>query len=247
MRRPLLLVALGAILLLVFLLMLWPARVAAGWLLPGNVALTGIRGTVWEGEASQLRIDGHVVGGLSWDASVLSLLGGSPSWQIELSRPAGFARAEVAVSAAGSVSVSDLSAASPLDGISDLVPLAGTRGNLTVNLATLALEDGMLTALSGSVVVDGVRPLGLDDVDLGTLELQLPPDQTPPFAGVLSAVSGPLIVEDGQLELQADGRYVISGRVKPRDDAPQNIREGIRFLGAPDPGGFYPFLQRGSL
>lgn len=247
MRRPVLLVAMGAILMLVFLVTLWPARVAAGWLLPGNVALTGVRGTVWQGEASQLRIDGHVVGALNWDASVLSLLGGRPAWQIELSRPAGFARARVAVSASGSVSVSDLTGASPLDGISDLIPLAGTRGDLTVNLAALALEDGMLTELAGSVVVDGLRPLGLNDVDLGTLEVQLPPDQAPPFAGVLTAVSGPLLVEDGRLELQADGSYTVSGRVRPRDDAPETIREGIRFLGAPDPGGFYPFLQRGSL
>jgi len=247
MRKPLLLVAVGAILLLLFLLMLWPARVAVGWLLPENVALSGLRGTVWQGTATQLNIDGHPIGALSWDARLFSLLGGRPRWQIELSRASGFARAEVAVTTGGSVTVADLTGASPLDGIADLVELAGTGGNLTLNLPILELEDGMLTALAGRVVVDSLSPIGLTDVDLGTLELDVPADQSPPFNGTLSAVSGPLIVEDGRLELQADGRYTVSGRVKARDDAPQDIRQGMQFLGAPDPNGFYPFLQRGSL
>ena len=90
MRKPLLLVAVGAILLLLFLLMLWPARVAVGWLLPENVALSGLRGTVWQGTATQLNIDGHPIGALSWDARLFSLLGGRPRWQIELSRASGF-------------------------------------------------------------------------------------------------------------------------------------------------------------
>ncbi len=247
MRKPLLLVAFGAILLLLFLLMLWPARVAVGWLLPENVALSGLRGTVWQGTATQLSIDDHPIGALSWDARPFSLLSGRPRWQIELSRDSGFARADVAVTAGGSVAVADLTAASPLAGIADLVPLAGTGGNLTLNLPVLELEDGMLTALAGRVVVDALSPIGLTDVDLGTIELQVPADQSPPFNGALSAVSGPLIVEDGRLELQTDGRYSVSGRVKARDDAPENIRQGLQFLGAPDPSGFYPFLQRGSL
>lgn len=247
MKKPMLLVALGVILVLLFMLMLWPARVAASWFLPANVALNGVTGTVWQGSASQLSIDGHSIGGLSWDARALSLLSGRPRWQIEIRRVAGFARAEVAVSSAGSVQVSDLTAASPLQGIADLVPLAGTRGNLTVNLPTLALEQGQLTALTGQIVVDALRPLGLGDVDLGTLELALPPDQGPPFSGMLRALAGPLILEDGRLELAANGSYTISGRVKARDDAPENIRQGIQFLGSPDPLGFYPFLQRGSL
>jgi len=247
MKKPLLLVALGAILVLLFMLILWPARVAAGWFLPTNVALNGVTGTVWTGAASQLSIDGHLIGGLSWDARAFSMLSGHPRWQIEIRRVSGFARAEVAVSTSGSVQVSDLTAASPLQGIADLVPLAGTRGNLTVNLPTLALEQGQLTALAGQVVVDALSPLGLGDVDLGALELTLPPDQGPPFSGILSALSGPLILEDGRLELGANGSYTISGRVKARDDAPDNIRQGIQFLGSPDPLGFYPFLQRGSL
>ncbi|MGB5211065.1 MAG: type II secretion system protein N [Gammaproteobacteria bacterium] len=247
MRKPLLLATFGFILILVFMLVLWPARVAVGWFLPANVALSGVTGTVWQGSASQLSIDGHVIGGLTWDARSLSVLSGSPRWQIELRRPAGFVRADVAVSTTGSVQVSDLTAASPLQGVADLVPLAGTDGNLTVNLPTLALEQGQLTALSGQIVVDALSPMGLADVNLGTLELMLPADQTPPFSGSLSALDGPLLVEDGRLELAANGSYTISGRVKARDDAPDNIRQGIQFLGTPDPLGFYPFLQRGSL
>ena len=73
MRKPLLLATCGFILILVFMLVLWPARVAVGWFLPANVALSGVTGTVWQGSASQLSIDGHVIGGLTWDARTLSV------------------------------------------------------------------------------------------------------------------------------------------------------------------------------
>ncbi|MGB5622319.1 MAG: type II secretion system protein N, partial [Gammaproteobacteria bacterium] len=86
MRKPLLLVAFGAILLLLFLLISWPARVAVGWLLPENVVLSGLRGTIWQGTATQLSIDNHPIGALSWDARPFSLLSGRPRWQIELRR-----------------------------------------------------------------------------------------------------------------------------------------------------------------
>ncbi|MGD8424275.1 MAG: type II secretion system protein N, partial [Gammaproteobacteria bacterium] len=105
MRRTAVLVALGALLLLFFVIALWPARVAVGWLVPGGASLAGVSGTVWDGSAARVRVGIMDVGALKWEARPLSFLTGSPTWRLEASRPDGFARATVKILGAQSVAV----------------------------------------------------------------------------------------------------------------------------------------------
>lgn len=247
MRRPALLVALGAVLLLVFLLVLWPARVAVDWFAPDGVTLTGVTGTVWQGAASQATLENQPLGELRWDARRLGFLLARPTWDIELRRPGGSARFRAEVTGGQSVRIRDLAVAVTLAELEQFVSLYGTQGNLTVQLAVLRLEDGLLTELAGRAGLESVRPAGLD-TDLGAFELEIPADQSAPFTGSIAAVSGPLTIADGTLEVQADGNYVARGRVAAGDGAPDEIRQGLQFvLGAPDGDGYHAFMQRGSL
>ena len=66
MRFGTLLAALGALLFLIFVVALWPARIAVVWLVPDGAQLTGVSGTVWEGSAARVRIGVMDVGSLRW-------------------------------------------------------------------------------------------------------------------------------------------------------------------------------------
>ena len=131
------LLLIGALLLLFFVIALWPARVAVGWLVPGGASLAGVSGTVWDGSAARVRVGIMDVGALKWEARPLSFLTGSPTWRLEASRPDGFARATVKILGAQSVAVADLDLGTTLDAVSSWINLAGTRGNVSARVARL--------------------------------------------------------------------------------------------------------------
>lgn len=247
MRSPALLAALGALLFVVFLIALWPARVAVSWLVPDGAALTGVSGSVWDGAAASVRIGVMDVGSLQWDARPLSFLALRPTWRLEATRPDGFARGTVQIRGATDLRVSDLDLGAGLSALGKWINVAGTRGNLSAHVDELALESGQITALAGRVNLDSVQPLGLRDVDLGTFQIDIPPGQTGPFSGTVVSVSGPLILEEGRIDVRPDGHYLVEGLVASRPEAPDVIVQGLQFLGQADARGFRRFRQEGSL
>lgn len=247
MRFPALLAALGALLFLIFLIALWPARVAVSWLVPDGAALTGVSGSVWEGAAASVRVGVMDVGSLRWDAQPLSFLALRPTWRLEATRPDGFARGTVQIRGATDLRVSDLDLGTTLGALARWINVAGTQGNLSAHVDELALESGRLTRLAGRVNLDSVQPMGLRDVDLGSFLIDIPSGQSGPFSGTVVSVSGPLIIEEGRIDVQPDGHYVIEGLVAAGPEAPDVIIQGLQFLGQADARGFRRFRQEGSL
>jgi general secretion pathway protein N len=247
MRFGTLLAALGALLFLIFVVALWPARIAVVWLVPDGAQLTGVSGTVWEGSAARVRIGVMDVGSLRWEASPLSFLTLSPTWQLEASRPGGFARGTVTIRGTSELEVTELELGATLDTLATWIDLAGTRGNVSAFVDELALESGRITALAGRVNLDSLQPMGLREADLGALQIDVPPGQSGPFLGSLVAVSGPLMIEEGRVEVEPGGRFLVEGLVAPKPDAPEMIAQGLQFLGQADDRGFRRFRQEGSL
>lgn len=247
MRKHLLLVGLGLVLFLVFLVALWPARTAVSWLVPPGASLTGVSGTVWNGSAGHVRIGVMDLGRLTWDAHASSFLLGRPKWDLRAERPDGFISATVTVRGTQDIEASDVRVAAALQSLSAWIELAGTDGNLSVSLPAFRLADDKIAALEGQVVLDSVKPMGLRDIDLGTMEAVIPAGQSGPFIGTVAALSGPLKIDQGRVEIQVDGNYVVEGLVGPQPDAPETITQGLQFLGQADSQGMRRFRQTGSL
>ena len=114
MRRSVALVGLGFVLFLMFLVVLWPARIAVGWLVPGGAQLTGVSGTVWDGSAGHVRIGIMDVGRMKWDAHAASFFIGRPTWDLKAERPDGFVSATVTVRGARGVEATDFRIAAEL-------------------------------------------------------------------------------------------------------------------------------------
>jgi len=247
MRSPARLAALGALLFLVFLITLWPARVAIGWLVPPGAALTGVSGTVWEGAAARVRIGVMDVGSLRWEARPFSFLMLRPTWRLEASRPDGFAKATVEIPGTSELRVTGLELSTTLDALGSWINVAGSRGNLSARVDELTLASGRIAALAGQVVLDSLQPLGMRDVDLGSFQIEVPSGQSGPFSGTVVAISGPLILEEARIDIQPDGRFLVEGLVAPKPDAPEMIVQGLQFLGQADARGFRRFREEGAL
>ena len=247
MRKPIDLIGLGLVLFLVFIFALWPARVAVGWLAPPGASLTGVSGSVWSGAASHVRIGIMDLGSMSWDARLASFLIARPSWHLKAERPDGFVSATVTLRGTQDVEAADLRIAAALQSVSGWIELAGTDADLSVDVPVFRLEDGIISALAGHVVLDSIRPMGLRDVNLGTIRIDIPEGQEGPFTGTIAAVNGPLRIDQGRVEVQANGRYLVEGLVGAAEGAPQEIVQGLQFLGQADSQGLRRFSQSGSL
>jgi general secretion pathway protein N len=240
------LAAVGIGLFLIFLIALLPARVAIGWLAPPAVTLNGVSGTIWSGSAAQVGLNGRLIGRLRWsDGSLLALIG-RPGWRFELDRNDGFLRGRVRLTLGGSATGRDLEGATSLSALQSLAPVGGAEGDVSIRLDELSLEKGRLERIRGRVVIDGLRPSGLREGNLGTISVRFPLAPETPLTGAIEVEGGPISVRDGRIALQPDGSYEIGGRVAAAPDAPRDITQAMQYMGSPDPEGYREFSLAGS-
>lgn len=247
MTRRILLATFGLVLFLVFAVALWPARIAADWFLPAGVGLAGVDGTLWEGSASALSIGRTGLGSLEWDSAGAGLLMGRPAWRLRLVDREAFARGLVRVGGAGDLELQDVELSARLESLPGRLSLGGVAGALSARLERFVVEDGRLVLIRGRGEAARVTPPGVEGGDLGTLEVVFPGTPEAPLTGSFTATEGPLLVEDGMVAVEPDGRYQVSARVTAGPGAPPWLQRAMEFLGSPDPEGYRQFGFSGSL
>lgn len=229
------LVAAGIIAAVIGLAATFPARLALAWFSPPQLGAWGVSGTVWEGRAAELVLDGYSLGALSWDARPLRLLSLQPTWDLNLRRGDGFAEARVGFSLlGGSQHIRDLDAALELATLPPAIVPVGVAGQARVSLQRLELEDGWPTRLTGRAVVNQLELPGVV-LALGPFEFQFP-DQPGPPEGQVRSLGGPLSV-DGMVGLPAHGQWAFSAELAPGENAPREVVEGLAFVGEDLGGG----------
>src|SRR5215510_1366979 len=133
--------ALGLGLYVAFALAMFPAGVALRWLAPPGVTFAGVAGTLWTGSAASCSVGGMSLDTLRWRVRPWSLFLGRISANVEARIPDGFVSGDVAASPS-SVRFSDLRAATSLPALGNVLPVRGMRGQASVVLEQLVLENG---------------------------------------------------------------------------------------------------------
>ena len=249
MRQSRLLTAVGLAALLISLVALLPARVAFGvfGLPPG--AASGLSGTIWRGTAQHLALGGISLGPLRWKLRPSRLFTARLAAEVEATLPDGFLKGIVAVGLGGRVSVSDLEAAAPL---SWLAPSAGaTGGQVAARFDRLVLAAGRVETAIGTLKVDGVvLPIptagpqlgpGTYSVDFAT-EALAPEEQ---LTGILSDAGGPLEIT-GTVTFTPPRSYELTGKAKPRPEAPPELRNALQMLDPASSDGSHDLSVAGS-
>ncbi len=249
MGRPRLLIALGVGAFLLLLIVTMPAQLVLGRLERFGIRASGVSGSLWNGQAVSLRAGTTDLGRLTWDLHLLKLLTGRASASVTLKQNDGFAQGDVAASLSGRILFSDFTASWPLAALSGAGVPAGWKGTANAKLDELALQNGIPTAITGTIdMVDLVGPANRP-ASLGSYRATFPApaaaSETGGVAGTLQDVSGPIEVM-GTLRISPDRSYVIDGQIATRPDAPANIVDAIRYLGEPDGQGRRPFSLAGT-
>jgi general secretion pathway protein N len=216
--------------------------------LPAGIALDGVSGTIWSGQARQLAVQGHPFGALRWSCGPWRLLWLEWSCTLGLQPRGGQVTGDFSGDFHGDLVGRGIRGSLPLGQFEGLGTPRGWTGHLEIDLEELAIAARRPQSASGALFLRGLRAPGAHGQYLGDFELVVGEGSVggATLNGRLRDLGGPLHVR-GAVELFEDGRYLIQGEAAPGPGAGPAIFDTLGFLGPPDGQGRRPFTIEGSL
>ncbi len=240
MTRRIVLIVLFLLIFLAGLVMTLPASHAWNWAggsVPGEAY--GLRGTLWEGQAATVIVDGHRLDGLRWELQASSLLRGELDYMISGTLADGRVRGRVRAGLDGRLRVEDLRVSASAD---QLVRMASERplplqvgGQVDAYFQEVILtRDGTLERIQGLINWVGGNVVFGETYDLGDYAVRL--DSRGQNLDLELVTVDALLRVDGTASLNP-----ISGQVtgevifQTLEGASADLVQGIRFTGLPEP------------
>ncbi|HXS78650.1 MAG TPA: type II secretion system protein N [Gammaproteobacteria bacterium] len=244
--------AIGIGLYVAFTLAMFPAGVALRWFAPEDVTFAGVAGTLWSGNAATCSVQGFTLESLRWRVRPTALVLGRVAANVEAKIPGGFVRGDLAASPS-SVRFSDLQGATSLSALEGVLPVRGLRGQISVALESLVLENGWPAVAVGQVKLGKLESLPLIPdgrgayVPLGDYTVTLIEAPENELAATFVDNGGPLEVQ-GTAKIGKARNYSIDALVEPRADAPEVLVQGLDIMATePDAEGRRRLNLTGSL
>ncbi len=239
---------LAALVYVIGLVAFFPARLAVTFApLPSNIQLTGVTGTLWQGEVARLQFGTNTLEQLQWQVFPLALLSGQIAADVDIARTptnpvSGNARVLVGLFGGARLENArfngELATLGAWLKIPDLVPL---RGEIILAVAEYELGDPVCSTLNARVGGYEVKTrIGSQWYELGDFALQL---------GCSEGWATLLIEPDNSLGLSVSGRFAPSNVdfgvvMQPTSATPAPIHELLRMVGEPDSNGQFSFRFR---
>lgn len=241
------LIAAGAAAFLVCLVAMVPAQQLASRL-PAGIALGGVGGTIWTGSARSLAVSGRPIGALQWSCRPWRLLVLEWSCKVGLKPPGGEVSGNLSGDFGQEITGRELRGRVPITAFEGIATPRGWTGNLELDVAEIRLVGRRPAAASGTLFLRELRAPGAGGQLLGDFELVVGEGTvgSDSLNGRLRDLGGPLRVR-GSIEVEADGRYLLTGEAAPGPGAGPAIFDTLSFLGAPDNQGRRPFTIEGTL
>lgn len=248
MKRLWPLIALGVGAFVVFALVTLPASVVLSRLGSTGVNASGVSGSIWNGKAQVLQVNGMNIGSVEWDLHVLPLFTLHVNADVKVARVDGFAATELSVGPSGKVTLKGLSASLPLGALNN-PQFAGWTGQLNARFARLTLDNGWPVEVDGTLDALDVTGPPRKPANVGSYRVVFDPAASTAemLQGAVSdAGNGPLQI-NGTVRLKSDRSYEVDALVGTKPNTPQNLARALEYLGPPDAQGRRQFSMAGAL
>ncbi|EKF9275739.1 type II secretion system protein N [Vibrio cholerae] len=229
-----------------------PAQVALSPLpLPEGLDLTGIEGTLWQGQAAQVRWQGMNLGDLNWDLHLSALLLGQLEADIRFGRGSSTqlrGKGVVGIGLSGPYAddlLLSLPAAQAITWLPLPVPLMA-QGQLEMAVKQYRFGEPYCQQAEGSLAWSAAQlesPLGA--LQLGTVVSDFTCQES--VVTLKGGQKTAQVSSEFNLSLQPDNRYQAQAWFKPEAEFPESLKEQLSWLPQPDGQGRYPFNQQGQL
>jgi general secretion pathway protein N len=222
------LIATGVATTLLGLIIMLPARVAIGWFVPSEIAISGIHGSIWTGGANEAAVNGVYVRDVEWRVNPLHLITGKLASSISATPVGGFFEANISMSLSGRLILSDLSAAVPLGLFADAANVSGLQGNASLSFERVEIVEGLVVAADGTLrIADLVVPI-VDGSSLGGYKADFF-TQNNGIAASIEDTDGVLDLA-GSLQVRTDRSFEFIAQVVAKPETSAGVRRQLQFL-----------------
>ncbi|MGL5812931.1 MAG: GspN family type II secretion system protein ExeN [Aeromonas sp.] len=252
MKHRVLIPAIFLVTYLVFLLVQLPAALVVRYLpLPANlVRLEGVSGTLWSGQIARLQYASESLTQLRWDLNGWSLLRLAPEASVRFGDRAGL-NGQGIIGWNGAAFGRDITLNAPAPWLLERVPMRlpfplTAAGQLQLKVDQFAQGNPWCDQLYGNLYWYGAEagtPAG--KLALGDPEAKLTCLDSRLVAELKQGSEAVQVV--GKLELQANRQYLFQGSLKPGPELPDQMKQGLPFLGQPDGQGRFPLRYQGRI
>jgi general secretion pathway protein N len=222
--------ALGVGAYLAFALSTFPAGTAVRWFVPPPVALNGVQGTVWSGSAASGTIGDLSVQDVRWRLRPWTLLSGRVGANVEARFADGFLKTGITASTSR-VQFDDFRGGTSLSTLALMLPVRGMRGQASVALSSLELENGWPEHILGELKLAALEIANGNSksVPLGDYTVTFGEAPARNIAARFVDNGGPLEVA-GTVVVDAARMYTFDALIKPRDGASQQLVDGLNVM-----------------
>lgn len=224
--------------LTLFLIATLPVRFGLKYL-PDNipVQVTGAQGTIWNGEAVNIRWQNKSLGRLTWQLHVLPLFKAHLTTDFTLSGKDLNAQGKASITTDNTVQLIDTQlqaelAALPIPKAQLLVTPEGT---LNAEIRNLVYAERLVQTADADFIWKPARITSPVKYDLGEIELKVTGTNAE-LTGKLDSRDGP-IKANGTLDLSAQGSLKANILLTPTQTTPKELRDMLPILGKPDSHG----------
>jgi len=244
------LIIIGVAVFFAGLLIQAPARLVTLFLPADSISMSGVSGSLWNGSAERINVDGFLLNRTSWNLHVLSLLTGRAAADVATSWSNSEISGYVSASAGGSLNVSEL------EGFIDLNTLRGAMdfpvgGMARISVEELAVSDNWPEALVADIEVRDLTfpdPINRRNIAVGNFSLSFAaPDINADdiVEGLLTDAGGPLEL-NGKVLLTPPNSYSMNADVKARPEASKDLSDGLRMMAPANARGYHEFALSSS-
>lgn len=222
------LITAGVLTLVLGLIIMFPARVAIGWFVPAEITISGIQGSVWHGSANEAAVSGIYMRDVEWRLNALRLFTGKLSYSVAATPVSGFLESDISIGFSGALTLSDLTAALPLDLFASVSGIPGLQGDVSLTFQRVEIVDGLAIAADGTVqIANLVVPIvGRDSLGAYKAEFFT---QNNGISASIEDTDGVLDLA-GSLQVRTDRSYEFIAQVIAKPETPQSIRKQLQFL-----------------
>lgn len=245
LKKLLLVLLLTAMILLVGLYT-FPARAALSWLSRSNPELSfeQVEGTLWNGKAKQVRVNGTAVGALEWTLSAGSLLRMQPLINANLHAKSSNLSLSAQRMQDGRLVMSNLIADADASWLAPVlgIPMLTPTGRLDVDLSELEIApDSRPVRAIGTIAWENAGVTGAANAALGGVLITL--NGTDRISGTIAPLgANPPLQVSGSFEL-VGLNYSSNVRIIPNTSDPQLLR-ALEYVGQPIQDGSAPAGSR---
>ncbi len=230
-----LLIVIGIVTVLIGIASRLPATIVMDRIQVPGVEFNGVRGTIWEGGIDNLVYNNEPVAPVAWKLHPSALLRGAAKADFTFLPQQSRIEGTIEAGMGAEITLTNLSLDGDLRYIASGTSLGPVRGAVAGLIDEAIVVNSWPQHVAGNLQVTDLRYPANAPYSLGNFSLTCAPSDPPVICDIVDR-GGPLVVE-GTLTLRDQRQYELKGQVRARPDAPNEIRNGLRFVGPADARG----------